>query len=181
VSRNVLLLLVGDADPVRLREALAARLDGPVRIHVVAPAQVRPLDWFATADDDAQREAEVRALEAEWTLAEQGDVEGGAGDLDPVQAVEDALRSFDADAIVVAGDRAAPELETTLARFGRPVERLGSLAALRPGFLARTFRGLAAGRNEAIPFAVFVGVNVALLLLGVVLAALVALIVWLFF
>jgi hypothetical protein len=178
---SVLLLLVGDDDPRRLREALAARLEGPARIHVVAPAQVRPLDWFATADDDAQRAAEVRALEAEWTLAEEGDVEGGAGDLDPVQAVEDALRGFAADAIVVAGDRAAPELEASLARFGLPVERLGAPPAPQAGFLARTFRGLAAGRNEAIPFAVFVGVNVALALLGIVLAALVALIVWLFF
>lgn len=179
--RNLLLLLVGDDLPLRLRDELAARLDGPARIRVVAPAQVRPLDWFATADDEATRAAEVRALEVEWTLAGEGDVEGGAGDVDAVQAVEDALRTFPADEIVVAGAAADAELEARLERFCLPVERLGVSPPPRAGFLSRTFRGLAAGRSSAIPFAAFVGVNLALLLLGIALSLLVALIVWLFF
>lgn len=177
----MLLLLVGDDVPLRLRDELAARLDGPARIHVVAPAQVRPLDWLATADDAAQREAQVRVLEAEWTLADEGEVEGEAGDVDAVQAVDDALREFPADEIVVAGAAAALGLDARLARFGLPVERLGLPATRRSGFVARAFRGFTAGRNEAIPFAAFVGVNLALALLAVVLSLAVALIVWLFF
>jgi hypothetical protein len=35
----------------------------------------------------------VRALEAEWTLADHAEVEGEASEADPVQAVEDALRA----------------------------------------------------------------------------------------
>jgi hypothetical protein len=177
---NVLLLLVGDADLVPLRGALAARIDTPARIHVVAPAQVRALDWLATADDDAQREAEVRVLEAEWTLAEQGEVGGEAGDFDPAQAVEDALRTFPAHRIVVAGDRARQEHVEALGRFGLPVELLGE-APERSGFGSRVFRGFAAGQNPAIPFAAFVGVNLALLLLAILLSAIVGLILWLFF
>jgi hypothetical protein len=177
---DVLLLLVGDADPVWLRRELTRRLDGAARIHVVAPARLRVLDWLATADDDAQREAEVRALEAEWTLAEEGEVEGEAGDFDPVQAVEDALRTFPAERIVVAGAEAQPELEGALARFGLPVERLGEAPRPRAS-VPRLFRGFVAGRNRAIPFAAFVGVNLALLLLAIVLSAVVVLIVWLFF
>jgi hypothetical protein len=177
---NVLLLLVGDADPVWIRAALTARIDAPARIHVVAPAQVRAIDWLATADDNAQREAEVRALEAEWTLAEQGEVVGEAGDFDPAQAVEDALRTFPAERIVVAGDKARREQLAALRRFGLPVELLG--AALEPsGFGSRAFRGFAAGQNPAIPFAAFVGVNLALLLLAILLSAFVGLILWLFF
>lgn len=179
--RNVLLLLVGDDVPLRLRDELAARLDGPARIHVVAPAQVRPLDWLATADDAAQRQAEVRVLEAEWTLAEEGEVEGEAGDVDAVQAVEDALREFPAERIVVAGAAADAELEARLRRFDLPVERLGVAPPPRGGFAARTFRGFTAGRSGVIPFAAFVGVNVAFALLGILLSLLVVLIVWLFF
>jgi hypothetical protein len=178
---NVLLLLVGDDVPLRLRDAVASHVDAPARIHVVAPAQVRPLDWLATADDAAQREAEVRALEAEWTLADEGEVEGGAGDVDPVQAVEDALRSFCADEIVVAGAAADSGLEARLRRFGLPVVRLAAAPAARRGPLARAFHAFAAGRSEAVPFAAFLGVNVALAVLGVLLSLLVALIVWVFF
>jgi len=179
--RNVLLLLVGDDAPLRLRDELAAHLDAPARIRVVAPAQVRTLDWLATADDAAQRQAEVRVLEAEWTLAEEGEIAGAAGDVDPVQAAEDALRTFAADEIVVAGAAADAGLEARLRRFGLPVARLGSPPEQGPGFAARSFRSFTAGRSEAVPFAAFVGVNVALALLGVLLSALVALIVWLFF
>jgi hypothetical protein len=177
---NVVLLLVGDADPVWLRAAIADQIDAPARIHVVAPAQVRALDWLATADDDAQREAEVRALEAEWTLAEQGEVGGEAGDFDPAQAVEDALRTFPAERIVVAGEGARREQVVALSRFGLPVDLLGG--AVEPsGFGSRVFRGFAAGQNPAIPFAAFVGVNLALLVLAILLSALVGLILWLFF
>jgi|SRR5581483_396226 len=178
--RNVLLLLVGDDVPLRLRDELTGRLDGPARIRVVAPAQVRPLDWLATAEDDAKREAQVRVLEAEWTLADEGEVDGEAGDVDAVQAVEDALRAFPADAIVVAGGAADDELEARLARFGVPVERLG-IAGAHPGLARRAFRGFTAGRSGAIPFAAFIGVNLALAFLGVLLSLAVALIVWLFF
>jgi hypothetical protein len=180
MPRRVLLLLVGDADPIAVREALAEGRPGPLRVHVVAPAQVRPLDWFATADDRAQQAAEVRVLEAEWTLAEEAEVEGGAGDVDALQAVEDALRGFAADEILVAGSGAGPGLEEALTRFGLPVARVGPAPA-PAGLLRRTYEGLAAGRSDVVPFAVFVGVNTALLLLSILLALIVGLIVWLFF
>jgi hypothetical protein len=91
-GRNLLLLLMGDEPPTRLREAIGRRAAPPARVHVVAPVVVGPLDWLASAEDHAHRQAEMRVLDAEWTLAEQAEVDGEAGDLDPVQAVEDALR-----------------------------------------------------------------------------------------
>lgn len=179
-ARNLLLLLVGDEPPRQLREEIVERFEPPLRIHVVAPARVRPLDWLATAEGDAQRQAEVRVLEIEWTLAEAGDVEGEAGESDPVQAVDDALRSFPADEILVSGADVPADLEAGLRHFGLPVQRLGAPRQLRrPGPVRRGLRALAAGRHDATPFVLFVGVNLALLLLGILLALLVLLILWL--
>ncbi|HZD87715.1 MAG TPA: hypothetical protein VE088_06890 [Gaiellaceae bacterium] len=175
---NLLLLLVGDVAPHELRARLS-RLDVPARrVHVVAPALVGALDWLATAEDAAHLRAEVRALEAEWTLADRADVEGGAGEADPVQAVEDALRSFAADAIVIAGGAADGDLDAAVARFGLPVLRLQDPPRRR----SRGYRGaraLAGGRWEGTPFVLFVGVNGVLLLLGVLLSLLVLLVLWL--
>ncbi|HUJ55815.1 MAG TPA: hypothetical protein VLW49_07485 [Gaiellaceae bacterium] len=175
---NVLLLLVGDVPPPELRARLA-RLDVAAgRVHVVAPALVGALDWLATAEDTAQREAEVRALEAEWTLADRAEVEGEAGEADPVQAVEDALRAFPADAIVIAGGEADGDLDAAVARFGLPVLRLQEPPPRRSRPY-RALRLLASGRWEPTPFVLFVGVNGALFLLGMLLSLLVLLVLWL--
>ena len=178
-GRNLLLLLMGDEPPPRLRDAVGRRAEPPARVHVVAPALVGPLDWLASADDDAQRQAEVRVLDAEWTLADQAEVEGEAGDVDPVQAVEDALRTFPADEILLAGEAADPDLEAALGRFGVPVTRLEPAPFARRSSAYRALRELAGGRRSATPFVLFVGVNAAFLLLGVLLSLLVLLVLWL--
>jgi hypothetical protein len=176
--RNLLLLVLGDVSTERLREEIARRAQ-PTHVHVVAGALVGPLDWLATAEDEAYRQAEVRAFEVEWTLANEAEVEGGAGDSDPVQAVEDALSTFPAEEILVAGDQADADLEAELARFGLPVARLEQTAPRRRSRAYRAFRGLAAGKHEATPFILFVGVNGALFLLAILLSLIVILVLWL--
>jgi len=178
-ARSVLVLLVGDVAPARLHAELAERLAPGARVRVVAPTLVGPVDWLTTAEDEAHRQAEMRALEVEWLLQEDAEVEGGAGDADPVQAVEDALRSFAADAILIAGNRADPDLESALERFALPIDRLGQSTVRRRSWLYRAVRELAAGRVGATPFVLFVGVNGALLLLGLLLSLLVILVLWL--
>ena len=177
--RNLLLLLIGDESTERLRQAIAALGATPLRVHVVAPAVVRPLDWLATADDAAHRKAEVRALEAEWTLSDQAEVAGAAGDVDPVQAVEDALRDFAADEILVAGEAEDPDVTAELARFGLPVVRIAGGG--RPGLsrVRRSLRGLARGHGNATPFVLFLGVNGVLFALALVLSLVAALVLWL--
>jgi len=174
---NVLLLLVGDADQRDLRDGVAAL--HPSRVHVVAPTVVGAVAWLATAEDDAHRRAEVRALEAEWTLADDAATGGEAGDADPVQAVEDALSRFPADAIVVAGEAADPDLETALRRIGLPVTRLAGASPRRRSRGVRALRRLAGGHGGETPFVLFVGVNAALVLASVALSLLVLLILWL--
>ena len=168
---NVLLLLLDDVAP----DVLLAHVPEAAHVHVVAPVVVGALDWLATAEDDAARRAEVRALAAEWTLAGTTDVAGDAGDADPVQAVEDALRRFAADEILVAGGDVDPDLASALRRFGLPVTTLGTRARRRAP-VYRYLRRLAGGRREEIPFVLFLGVNAALVVLGIVLSLLVLLI-----
>jgi len=98
-----LLVLLDGARPAALGRAVQHRLDEAARVHVVAPTRVGVLDWLASDEDDARAAAEVRALEAEWALADDAEVEGEAGDVDPIVAVEDALRRFDADEILLVG------------------------------------------------------------------------------
>jgi hypothetical protein len=176
---RVLVLLMGDADAAALRAALADRPDPPRHVHVVAPALVTPLDWLASAEDRAHAQAEVRAFEAEWTLAEELEVEGEAGDVDPVQAVEDALRTFPADEILVAGDAADEALEAALAPFGLPVGRLECTPAVRRSLLYRSLRPFAAGHTEATPFVLFAAVNVVYALVALLLSLLALLVLWL--
>lgn len=177
-DRRVLLLLLGDVAPEELRAGLEALGEPVGRIHVVAPALVGALDWLANAEDKAQRQAEVRVLEAEWTLSDWREVDGAAGEADPVQAVEDALRGFNADVIVLAGPAADPDLERELARFRRPLRRLQPAPPRRSPFF-RAMRGLATGRSEATPFVLFLGVNGVLALVAVLLSLFALFVLWL--
>ena len=174
-ERNLLVVLLDDPFELRLREAIEERSGGPQHVRIVAPARLGPLEWLATDEDEARAEAAVRAFEAEWTLAGEAEVEAEAGDVDPVLAVEDALRGFPADEILLVGGAGEDGgLEASLRRFGLPVTRLaGSLRVRRANPLREWARALAAGRSKATPFVFFVAVNVALF----VLAALIALVV----
>ena len=121
--RNVL-VVSSVADPPR--ELHAALGDDVGEIHVVAPAVKQSrLQWLTNAEDDARAEAERTAEEvASATEGEAEHVEAEVGDSDPLLAVEDALRTFDADEIVVVtrtGENASwleeGAAETIAARF----------------------------------------------------------------
>ena len=98
---------------------------------VVAPASdISRLDWLTNAEDDARTEAAGRADELA-EAAPTGDVESRVGDSDPLKAIEDALRSFPADELIVVTrpeeDAAWLEkgsAEAALNRFSLPVTHL---------------------------------------------------------
>ena len=123
----------------------------------------------------------MRALESEWILADEAEIEGEAGDVDSVLAVEDALRSFDADEILLVGGAAEDGgLDASLRRFGIPVSRLAQPVPVRRRSHVREFaRGIRSGRSQATPFVLFASVNLALLVLAALIALVVMLIVWL--
>jgi GABA permease len=95
---------------------------------VVAPASgISRLDWLTNAEDDARADAAERADELA-EVAPTDDVESRVGDSDPVKAIEDALRTFPADELIVVTlpDEDAAWLEkgsaeTALKRFSLPV------------------------------------------------------------
>jgi hypothetical protein len=181
VSRKLLVVLMEEESPATLRQAIARRGEGETTVHVVAPAQVSALQWLATDEDEPRAEADARALAAEWLLADDAAVEGAGGDVDPVQAVEDALRDFPADEIVlVAHPDQDGGVEASLRGFGLPVTRLGASLPLRrrDGLRARA-RRVVAGRSQATPFVFFTGVNLALLALALLISLVVVFVVWL--
>jgi nucleotide-binding universal stress UspA family protein len=80
------------------RSELGEHVPADAEVRVVAPASdVSPLQWLASDEDEARAEA---AEVAEETGAAVGG-EAEVGDPDPVQAIEDALREFPADEVVV--------------------------------------------------------------------------------
>ena len=98
---------------------------------MIAPAsKISWLDRLTNAEDDACADATERADAASEELPGE-QVEAHGGDVDPLQAIEDALRTFPADEIVVltAPDEDATWLETGLGekaqtRFSVPVSHL---------------------------------------------------------
>jgi hypothetical protein len=117
---------------VVLEEVRRATGDASAEVRIVAPAaDVSPLQWLASDDDDARADAAGTVEEAAAAVAGEAHVETEVGDSDPVQAIEDALRTFEADEIVVVtppGEQ-ANWLETDAGaeardRFGVPVRHL---------------------------------------------------------
>ena len=112
MSRRLLVVTTvpaaGDLLRERVREHTGAE-DAEVR--VVAPASdVSPLEWLASDEDEAREEAAAKADESARAVAPEARVtDAEVGDTDPVQAIEDALREFPADELLVVtrpGDEA---------------------------------------------------------------------------
>ncbi|HWH04910.1 MAG TPA: universal stress protein [Gaiellaceae bacterium] len=73
------------------------------QVLVVVPALNTPLRHWASDDDGARAAAQERLEASLSRLREEGiEARGEVGDGDPVQAIEDALRTFGADEIVIS-------------------------------------------------------------------------------
>ena len=98
--RNVLVVSSVPDIPRQVRDSLGGDVG---EIKVVAPAVKQSrLQWLTNAEDDARAEAERTAEQVAQATADEAEhVEAEAGDSDPLLAVEDALRTFPADEIVV--------------------------------------------------------------------------------
>lgn len=87
-----------------LRDELG-RLSGgrPTEILFVAPALNSPVRHWVSDEDGARAAAGERVQRSVARLAESGlAVRGEVGDGEPLQAIEDALRTFGADEIVIS-------------------------------------------------------------------------------
>jgi nucleotide-binding universal stress UspA family protein len=98
-------LLVLTAEPISadvLREAAGDEADD-AEVMVVSPALTdSPLRFWVSDADDAIAHAGQAAEETVERLDEEGiDAAGDTGESDPMQALEDALATYDADRIVI--------------------------------------------------------------------------------
>ena len=133
MARRLLVVTTAPVDPDALREQVRGHSDGEeAEVHVVATASdLSPLDWLASDEDSARAKAADRAESVGKAVAPDADVDTEVGDTDPVQAIEDALRTFPADELllVTRKDDDAGWLEEgaageALARFSLPVTHL---------------------------------------------------------
>ena len=131
--KKLLVVATAQVETGLLRDAVREHAGDEAEIRVVAPASdVSPLQWLAS-DEDAAREkaAGIASATAQTVEPEAARTETEVGDTDPVQAIEDALRTFPADEVLVVTrpDDDASWLEQDSAkaareRFGVPVTRL---------------------------------------------------------
>jgi hypothetical protein len=101
VPRRLLVVATASVPAAVLRRSVRAHADEDAETLVVAPASgISRLDWLTNADDDARTDAAERADELA-EAAPTDDVESRVGDSDPLKAIEDALRTFPADELIV--------------------------------------------------------------------------------
>ena len=132
-GRKLLVVATAPVEPGPLRAAVREHAGDGAEIRVVAPAtDVSPLQWLASDEDEAREKASEVASEAAATVEPEGmRTEAEVGDSDPLQAIEDALRTFPADEVIVLtrpNDDASwleqDSAEEARERLGVPVTRL---------------------------------------------------------
>jgi nucleotide-binding universal stress UspA family protein len=87
-----------------LRREIAHRASGyATELRVVCPALNTKIKHWVSDEDEARRYAQERLDALLAKLEREGvEAEGGIGDSDPVQAMEDALRLFPADEAIIS-------------------------------------------------------------------------------
>ena len=98
---RVLVLATSGIRPDQVAPAIADRVPGDAEVRVVGAASgLSRLDWLTNAEDDARADAEKRAESLARAIPQQ-DTDVTVGDVNPVQALEDEVRLFKPDRIVV--------------------------------------------------------------------------------
>jgi len=102
--RRVLLVVSGPVRPSQLQAILAQDPPGSAAVLVVAPALQRSwLRYWVSDTDEGREHAKAAEQAAEAELRREGvPSDGHVGSADPLTAIEDALRLFHADEVVIA-------------------------------------------------------------------------------
>ena len=135
MARKLLIVPLATVSVEEAEAQVRSSVPADAELLVIAPvSDLSPLQWLANDEDGARDEALAKA-ERVADAAPPARAEAVVGDSDPVQAIEDALRTFRADEIFVV---APPEDETSWLesdaaeaaqrRFGAPVTRLTAAA-----------------------------------------------------
>ena len=143
-ERRILVIANETVGGERLREEIRSRSEGvDEHVFVVCPALNSPLRHWASDEDGARVQAQERLNTSLSRLRQAGvDAKGEIGDAEPLQAMEDALRLFGADEIIISTH---PEGPLALAREGNRRRRPGALRG--PDHPRRRRPGSGAGRG----------------------------------
>jgi len=142
--RRLLLVAIEPVDEPReiegVRAAAQAGDDDDPEVLVLAPALNSPLSHWASDLEDSRLDAQRKLVLTVGALAmAEVDARGAVGDPDPLQAVEDTLRDYAADEVIVAIPAGEPEglarglLSDLQRRLDRPVTPLGDGSPLLSG------------------------------------------------
>lgn len=103
-DRHILVIANETVGGAELLAVLKRKVEGVrEQVLVVAPALNSPVRHWASDEDGARAAAQERLDASIARLAEAGvAADGEVGDGDPLQAMEDALRTFGADEIVIS-------------------------------------------------------------------------------
>jgi hypothetical protein len=103
-ERRILVVANETVGGEMLREMILSKVEGvDEQVLVVVPALNSPLRHWASDEDGARAAAADRLERSLQRLNEAGvEATGEVGDADPLQAMEDALRTFGADEIVIS-------------------------------------------------------------------------------
>jgi hypothetical protein len=121
-------LVVAMAEPSAEAAGRVAEIIGSAAdVRLVVPVPSHRLDRWLSAEDEARREAEGRLARSAGALVAAGlPVSGSIGDPDPAQALEDELRDFAADEVVLLTANGRDPLGKVESRLGLPLRRVSA-------------------------------------------------------
>jgi hypothetical protein len=123
-GHRVLVIAVTEATP-ESAQRIADITGSPADVRLVVPVPSHRLDRWLSAEDKARREAEARLARSAGTLVAAGlPVSGSVGDADPAQALEDELRGYAADEVVLLTQGDKDPLGKVESRIGLPLRRV---------------------------------------------------------
>ncbi len=123
-SRRVLIVAVAEPTPAAA-EQIAGIAGSASDVRLVVPVPSHRLDRWLSAEDDARREAEARLARSAGVLVAAGlPVSGSVGDADPAQSLEDELRDYPADEVILLSAGRRDPLRKIESRIGLPLRRV---------------------------------------------------------
>lgn len=123
---RVLVVATAEATP-EAAERVAQLAAGADDVRLVVPLPSRALDSWLSAEDPARAEAERRLAHSAGALTAAGlPVSGSLGDSDPAQAIEDELRAYPADEVVLLSEDGDERVARIEDRLGLPLRRVAT-------------------------------------------------------
>jgi hypothetical protein len=125
-GRRVLVVATQEPTPDSAQR-IAAIAGSASDVRLVVPIPSHRLDRWMSAEDNARHEAEARLARSAGALVAAGlPVSGSIGDADPAQALEDELRGYAADEVVLLTSGSKDPLGKVESRLGLPLRRVSA-------------------------------------------------------